>query len=677
MNIRDIKISKQLIFVFAISLFFVMVMGWVAYNQSLKLHEKTVSMYCHPFAVERALSMLKSDIVSLHRDMKDLSLVTNETEMGVELDWIKWWKEEGYKHILIVGRQYLGPRCDVDSLRQGFDSLCYVCDETIELMRSGKKTEVLNSTKTFGIVGYKVEEVLAKLQVVNDFAIKKGDDYFKESQQLNKSLNIQLIILVVLVLLFSIVIYLILLRNIRKPIFELTYATKKFQQGDLDAHSSYESKNEFGVLSASFNTMIDYINAQNKENIKRAEELGFVKGKAEQSELINEELRKVNSELNQALKKAEESERLKSAFLANMSHEIRTPMSGILGFTDLLKSPNLTGEEQQAYIRIIKNSGNRMLNIINDIINISKIESGINEVNITSTNINEQMEALCAFFMPETERKGLKLIVKKTLFEKEAVIKTDKDKIFAILTNLVKNAIKFTEEGIIEIGYEKKDTCLEFLVKDTGVGIPLEQREMIFERFRQGSESLSRNYEGAGLGLSISKAYVEMLGGKIWVESELEKGSGFYFKIPYLIDNDVVAKDKDIQNEMNIQPQIKCLKVLIAEDDETTEALIKIHISEYCKTVLIANTGVEAVKLCKNNPDIDLILMDIKMPEMSGYEATRQIRQFNKEVIIFAQTAYALKGDREKALDAGCNDYLAKPFNLDLFSELMRKYFSK
>jgi len=245
------------------------------------------------------------------------------------------------------------------------------------------------------------------------------------------------------------------------------------------------------------------------------------------------EQKKAEVELLKEKEKAEESDRLKSAFLANMSHEIRTPMNGILGFADLLKEPGLSGDIQQEYIQIIEKSGARMLNIINDIIDISKIESGQMEVVIAETNVNYQTNYIYTFFKPEIEKKGLEFILKNALPDKDAILKTDREKVYAILTNLVKNAIKFTHQGSIEFGYNLKSAELEFFIRDTGAGIPDKQKDFIFERFRQGSESLDRQYEGSGLGLSISKAYIELLGGKIWVESEAGKGSTFYFTLPY------------------------------------------------------------------------------------------------------------------------------------------------
>jgi hypothetical protein len=379
-------------------------------------------------------------------------------------------------------------------------------------------------------------------------------------------------------------------------------------------------------------------------------------------------------ELIKAKEQAEESDRLKSAFLANMSHEIRTPMNGILGFSDLLKEPGLSGAQQQEYIRIIEKSGHRMLNIINDIVDISKIEAGLVKVDIQDTNINEKIEFVYAFFKPEVEAKGIRLSFKTTLPAKEATIKTDSEKVYAILTNLVKNASKYTKEGSIEFGYDRAETLhatspqlhatsLRFYVKDTGIGIPSNRQEAIFERFVQAVISDKMARQGAGLGLAITKSFVEMLGGKIWVESEEGIGSTFYFTLPYNHEPEVKAIVKTLASAEELSKSTKKLKILIAEDDEASEMLITAMVDFFGKEILKVGTGLEAVEVCRNNPDIDLVLMDIQMPEMGGYEATRQIRQFNKDVVIIAQTAYGLSGDREKAIDAGCNDYIAKPIN--------------
>jgi signal transduction histidine kinase len=267
---------------------------------------------------------------------------------------------------------------------------------------------------------------------------------------------------------------------------------------------------------------------------------------ASQLEAEVEQRKQAEKELTKALERAKESDRLKSAFLANMSHEIRTPMNGILGFAELLKEPGLTGEQQQGYIEIIEKSGARMINIINDIVDISKIESGLMKVSLKETNINDQLDFVYQIFKREAEQKGLHLVLSKSITLSDTIIKTDREKLYAVLTNLVKNAIKYTLKGSIEFGvvnnrtYQSElnegcrsdDRFLCFFVHDTGIGIRKDRQEAIFDRFIQADVVDKMARQGAGLGLAISRAYVEMLGGKIWVESEFGNGSAFYFTIP-------------------------------------------------------------------------------------------------------------------------------------------------
>ncbi len=419
---------------------------------------------------------------------------------------------------------------------------------------------------------------------------------------------------------------------------------------------------------------------QNKLKEKRAAELIIAN---KELAYQNEEKEKRAAELVIAKEHAEQSDRLKSAFLANMSHEIRTPMNGILGFASILKEADLTGEEQQEYLKLMEQSGIRMLNIINDIVDISKIESGLMEVHLKESNINEQIDFIYTFFRPEMDKKRIQFLSKKSLLGKEAVINTDREKIYAILTNLVKNAIKYTDEGSIEFGYnlktERQAKVLEFFIQDTGIGIPKHRQKAIFERFIQADITDKMARQGAGLGLSISKAFVELLGGKIWVSSEEGKGSTFYFTLPYNTEpeeKNVVGKvvpTEGMENPINLE--VLGLKILIADDDETSGKLISITVNKLSKEVIKVRTGNAAVEICLKNPNIDLILMDIQMPDMNGYEATRQIRQFNKEVVIIALTAFGLSGDREKAIKAGCNDYVAKPIKSAELLALIRKYF--
>lgn len=400
------------------------------------------------------------------------------------------------------------------------------------------------------------------------------------------------------------------------------------------------------------------------------------------------ESKQAEQELTKARDRAEESDRLKTAFLTNMSHEIRTPMNGILGFAELLKLPGLSGEQQQEYLRIIKKSGARMLNIINDIVDISKIEAGQVNVSVLDTKVNEQTDDIYNLFRTEAQTKGLQFSFKNGLSDEGSIIKTDGEKVYAILTNLVKNAIKYTETGSIEFGYEivavetlhatslqATNQQMQFYVKDTGIGIPTNRLHAIFDRFVQADIDDKRAFQGAGLGLSISKAYVKMLGGKIWVESEEGKGSQFYFSIPFIpVTNGKVMSEQEVVPDVYME-KIKKLKILIVEDDETSEMLIRIAVRNFSDTILVASTGLKAIEICRANPDIDLVLMDIKMAEMDGYEATVKIRLFNTQVVIIAQTAFGMDGDREKALEAGCNEYISKPLDIAVFRGLIMEHF--
>lgn len=387
---------------------------------------------------------------------------------------------------------------------------------------------------------------------------------------------------------------------------------------------------------------------------------------------LNESYKK----LSKAKIKAEQSDKLKSAFLANMSHEIRTPINGILGFTDLLKDTDISDEEHKDYIGIIEKSGKRLLNIINDIVDVSKIEAGQMNITLTKVNINEKIKQIHTFFQKEAKDKGIQLSLKNNLSPEEASIVTDGEKVYAILINLIKNAIKFTDNGSIEIGYEKKNDYLEFFIKDTGIGIPKNKQKAIFKRFIQADLTNKMARQGTGLGLSIAKAYVEMLGGKIWVESKPGKGTTFYFTLPYNTESATNNSPKKSIPNAKENNQIKKLKILVAEDDEISRKLILMLLKPFGIEILSAKNGLETVEIYQNNPDIDLIIMDIQMPIMDGYEATKKIRELNSNVIIIAQTAFSLEGDREKTINSGCNDYISKPIKKEELNKVILKYFN-
>ena len=418
-----------------------------------------------------------------------------------------------------------------------------------------------------------------------------------------------------------------------------------------------------------------YIQVTFNPIVKKGEVIG---GSCFGSDITERKLAEI--ELKRAKDRAEESDRLKTAFLANMSHEIRTPMNGILGFAELLKNPELTGDEQKEFISIIEKSGARMLNIINDIVDISRIEAGLMQLDIRATDINDQLGYIYSFFKPEVEAKGIKFLLRDYLPPHECCVYTDREKSYAILINLVKNAIKYTERGSIEFGCYRKGDFIEFYVQDTGIGIPEDRQDAIFERFIQADIVDKMARQGAGLGLSISKAYIEMLGGEIWVKSAERIGSSFYFTLPYNAGPErkenraefiFEIPENDFYNDDHL------LKILIAEDDETSEQLLTRALNKVSKVIFKATTGFEAVEIFRNNPDIDLIFMDLLMPGLNGFEATSQIRQINKDVVIIAQTALGFSDDEQKAIEAGCNDYLVKPVKKDELFMLIKKYFNK
>lgn len=369
-----------------------------------------------------------------------------------------------------------------------------------------------------------------------------------------------------------------------------------------------------------------------------------------------------------ARKKAEESDNLKTAFLQNMSHELRTPLNGIMGFSALLASGEFAPDEVGNYAGIINKNSNRLLNLINNIVDLSKIDAGTAEKDANQVSPVARINDVVNKFSGEAEKSALTL---KTVipgkYESLTFI-TDAGKLDQILTHLVSNAIKFTREGSVEIGFNIESDFIVFFVKDTGIGISSENFDHIFDRFYQVNTSMSRGHEGAGLGLSLCKGFVELQGGKIWVESNPGIGSVFYFTLPLGIK--LVPENIQMQKLTSTAEERLPAKILIAEDEVSIFQFLSIILGKRNYQILHAVDGSEAITLFKNNPNINLILMDIKMPIMDGYKATQVIRDLDPAIPIIAITAYAMAGDREKALGAGCTDYLAKPLRRE---DLLKK----
>jgi PAS domain S-box-containing protein len=385
----------------------------------------------------------------------------------------------------------------------------------------------------------------------------------------------------------------------------------------------------------------------------------------------NKHIQNINEELIDAKDKAQESDRLKSAFLANMSHEIRTPMNGIVGFAGLLMDPNITPEKQTFFIDIINKSCHRLLQIVNDVLDISKIETGQIEVYYSDTNLNQLFNELMLFYQPQIQANNIELIVNCSLPYEDVWVKADKTKLYQILTILMNNAIKFTNEGTIKLEYKKSRGGFLFEIKDSGIGIESSKQEFIFQRFYKGAEHSKYEYGGTGLGLSIAKAFVDVMGGVIKVDSELGKGSCFYFDLPFTS----LSANKVELEEKPILPIIEGLKtILVVEDEELYFQFLNSILCSSNIKVFHAENGQQAIDLIKENPTINLVLMDIRLPDINGFEATRAIKSINKAIPVVAFSGYDGADYREKTIATGFSDYLTKPMNKKELLEIVKKY---
>jgi PAS domain S-box-containing protein len=403
------------------------------------------------------------------------------------------------------------------------------------------------------------------------------------------------------------------------------------------------------------------------------------------------ERKKIQSELIKAKEKAEESDKLKSAFLANMSHELRTPLNAVIGFSGLMLESG-PDKDTMAYSDIILKSGQHLLSLVEDLFDISMIESGQIKINSEEADLEEVLTEVRDFMLGERIRENktsveLSLIPYKR--ESGAILVTDVRKLKQILLNLLRNALKFTENGSIEFGFSLEkdaealianphrpaegDSFYQFFVRDTGIGIDKSYHDTIFNIFRQIDDRRNRKFGGMGIGLAIAKKTVELLGGKIWVESEPSKGSVFYFTLPASPDK----KNIEIIHEQKIVGMAKDYSgktILIAEDEKSNYDFLRILFTRMNIRVLWAQDGMEAVKMAETDPSINLVLMDVKMPLLNGFEATKLIKIQRPELPIIAQTAYAMISDKQEADEAGCDAYLSKPIKINQLTEMIEKF---
>lgn len=498
------------------------------------------------------------------------------------------------------------------------------------------------------IVYENVRYGIISIQVDTSMLIKKTEEY----------------ILILTIILIGMIIFSFILANrfqkiISEPILELSRLTRKISDaGDYDVHIERKTNDEIGVLYEDFNNMLNQI-------------------------LYREAARDIaEKNLLKAKEKAEESDQLKSAFLANMSHEIRTPMNAILGFAELItmSDSEVSSTEKENYVKLINVSGNNLLRLIDDIIDISKIEAGQIKIHKKKCYLNETLKDIQQSFIELgkiNEKENIEIRLNELAQSQNLIINTDTIRLNQVFTNLIGNALKFTEEGFIEFGYEiVNNEKLLFYIKDTGVGMDQNKKDLVFDRFTKIEDDNSRLYRGAGLGLAISKSLVELLGGEIWVDSALSAGSTFYFNLPFDEIKELNHEQKAISINENYNWQNKT--ILIVEDEPANIMYIEEVLKVTKAKVLRASNGKEAVDIYKKySHNIDIIIMDIKMPKMNGYEATKQIKNLNKNIPIISQSAYAMQGDIDRGLKAGMTDYLIKPIKPKLLLSILNKHLNK
>jgi CheY-like chemotaxis protein len=391
------------------------------------------------------------------------------------------------------------------------------------------------------------------------------------------------------------------------------------------------------------------------------------------------ERKKIYQELIASKERAEESDKLKSAFLANISHELRTPLNAIIGFSTLIAE---SGEDQETVTnsKIILNSGNHLLGLVEDILDISMIETGqlkTSYENVRLASVLNEVRDIIKGEILKANKTGIEFVLNIDPGAEELIIKTDRGRLMQVLINLLKNALKFTNEGQVAFGYNRiiKDDkeFLKFYVKDTGIGIDKKYHEIIFNIFRQIDDTHTRKYGGTGIGLSIAKRIVEMFGGEIWVESEPGKGSVFYFSIPLILP--VGEQERKPNDATNVKDyNFRGKTILVAEDEVSNFEYLRILLTKMNIRVLLAKNGIDVIDQCKNDLSIDLVLMDIKMPLVNGYDATKEIKTMRPGLPIIAQTAFATVADREEALGSGCDDYISKPIESGKLAEIIKKY---
>ncbi len=798
MKIKDLNIGVQLRLGFAALLLFVVVLSMVSYLQNKQIQQQIEIMYSHPLQVKPAIYEFKSDILAIQRDLGDIFLSVDEMEIAQDLNQIEIWKANASRQIEILDKQYLGQRSDMDSLKHAYIKWNSIHDETIRMFHTGKIVEAANRTRAFGISGKQAEVLLKALQTLDTYAKDKSDSLYANATKLSATLKMQLLFLVVSILLLSLIINYSLMRNIRKPLTELTDTTRRFQKGDMEARSSYALQNEFGVLSDSFNSLAEsiqmnmdlnakaanlagimlgeddskkffqatlnalathtgsqmaavYLLSENKKSLDYFESIGLnndakqsfsadnfegefgsalsackvqhiknipedtrfmfqtVSGKfipreiitipilagdevigmislasvgvyskqsiqlidnilstlsarvegilayrkikefseklehqnseleAQKTELTAQsaELMEQNAELEMQKKQLDEASQFKTNFLSNMSHELRTPLNSVIALSGVLsrRLAQKIPKEEYSYLEVIERNGKHLLDLINDILDISRIEAGHEEIEITAFNANDLIAEVVNMILPQAREKNIELL--QIASDSNITIRSDADKYRHILQNIIGNAVKFTEKGKVVINTLQSEKNITITVTDTGIGIAEAELHKIFDEFRQADSSTSRKFGGTGLGLAIAKKFTNLLGGNITVKSVPGKGSEFTLTLPLIY----TAENRSIEPEpkTDFKPDRRqtppkpvsgspVKTILLVEDSEPAIIQLKDFMEESGYQILVAHDGGEALGIIANTIP-DAMILDLMMPGIDGFEVLKTIRE--------------------------------------------------
>lgn len=797
MKLRNLKIGIQLLIGFLIILLLVIALGLFSDQQTHKVHEQTKIIYEHPLQVRGAIGALNADIQQMRLATRDLMLAENEKEKHDALQLMEISSTDALRQFNIVFNAYLGPKKDVEEAYQAFIKWKTAREANTILAINGNHAEVKESVSNLGEVGKLRDDMLIKINIVDEFAKNKGEELYNHSIQLKEELTVRLILFISIILIITLIIYFMLLHNIRKPLVTLTKITRRFDEGELAARCDYTSENEIGILSASFNALADNIQATSilniqtgllsdmmlieddelrffeitlqilmedtgsqmaaayllNENHKYFEhfvsiglddnakksfsakgpegELGFAVttkkiqhlkdisentrfvfhtagGKfipreiitmpilsgndvvavislatihqytdlaiqlvnkihltycaridkiltyqklksfsdtlayqnreleAQKMELTSQstELTEQNRELEMQKQQLSEANKLKTSFLSNMSHELRTPLNSVIALSGVLNR-HLKGQipdEEYSYLEVIERNGKNLLTLINNILDIARIESGREEIEIEDINICECVNEVVEMIQPQAHVKKIK--INKAGGNCDVRIKSDANKIVHILQNLIGNAVKFTENGEVNINVSKTEDDVKISISDSGIGISEEHLPHIFDEFRQADGGTSRRYGGTGLGLSIAKKYATLLGGYIHVQSEKDHGSEFTLSLPLIFTGEKNEEEeatpyryeKTSNNYIaDNQTMYMAKTILLVEDSEPAIIQLKDFLEESGYQILVAHDGKEGLKIMSEIIP-DAIILDLMMPDVDGFEVLKTIR---------------------------------------------------